>query len=153
MSKTLDFDPDTLRQKYRHERDRRLRAEANDQYVEITADFRHYDDPRRLPGFTAVSHDAVDVVIVGGGFGGLAAARLREAGARISASSRRAATSEAPGTGIAIRRLRSEAHLPAAAETGYIPKKSTASATRSRHARRIGSTSTSTDWPVSDRDQ
>jgi cation diffusion facilitator CzcD-associated flavoprotein CzcO len=32
------------------ERDRRLRPEANDQYVEITADFRHYiDDPHVDP--------------------------------------------------------------------------------------------------------
>ncbi len=27
MSETLDFDPDALREKYRHERDRRLRPE------------------------------------------------------------------------------------------------------------------------------
>ena len=53
MSETLDFDPDALREKYRQERDRRLRPEANDQYVEITADFRHYiDDPHVDPGFT-----------------------------------------------------------------------------------------------------
>src|SRR5258708_16363420 len=84
-SETLDFDPDALREKYRHERDQRLRPEANDQYVEITADFRHYiDDPHVDPGFTRKPlTDAVDVVIVGGGFGGLfAAARLRASGAR-----------------------------------------------------------------------
>ena len=28
MSETLDFDPDALREKYRHERDQRLRPEA-----------------------------------------------------------------------------------------------------------------------------
>ena len=69
MSETLDFDPDALREKYRQERDRRLRPEANDQYVEITADFRHYiDDPHVDPGFTREPlTDAVDVVIVGGG--------------------------------------------------------------------------------------
>jgi hypothetical protein len=78
MSETLDFDPDALREKYRHERDRRLRPEANDQYVEITADFRHYiDDPHVDPGFTRKPlTDAVDVVIVGGGFGGLLAAAI-----------------------------------------------------------------------------
>ena len=35
MSETLDFDPNALREKYRHERDRRLRPDGNDQYVEV----------------------------------------------------------------------------------------------------------------------
>ena len=81
----LDFDPEALRAKYRHERDRRLRADAADQYVEMAGDFRHYvDDPYVEPGFTrAPLNDEVDALIVGGGFGGqLAAARLREAGVR-----------------------------------------------------------------------
>jgi hypothetical protein len=53
LSETLDFDPDALREKYRHERDRRLRSDANDQYVEVPADFRHYiDDPHVDAGFT-----------------------------------------------------------------------------------------------------
>ena len=32
----LPFDPDAFRDKYREERDKRLRADANDQYIEIT---------------------------------------------------------------------------------------------------------------------
>ena len=73
---TLDFDPDALRAKYRQERDRRLRPDANGQYVETTGDFRHYvDDPYVEPGFTrAALTDTVDVVVIGGGFGGLMAA-------------------------------------------------------------------------------
>src|SRR3954470_16625536 len=79
----LGFDPEALRAKYREERDKRLRADANAQYREIAGDFAHYlDDPYVAPGFArAPLSDEVEVVIVGGGFGGqLAGARLREAG-------------------------------------------------------------------------
>ena len=102
----IDFDPDALRAKYQEERDKRLRADGNEQYVEVQGDFSRYvDDPYVDPGFTrAPLNDEVEVLIIGGGFGGLlAAARLREAGVRTSASSRRAATSAAPGTGTVIR--------------------------------------------------
>ena len=79
----LGFDPGELRAKYREERDKRLRADGNDQYFEVTGDFSHYvDDPyidaplAREPIF-----DDVDVIVVGGGFGGLlTGARLTEAG-------------------------------------------------------------------------
>ena len=76
----LDFDPDALRERYRQERDRRLRPDANAQYLETAGDFRHYvDDPYVEPGFTrAPLTDEMDVIVIGGGFGGLlAAARLR----------------------------------------------------------------------------
>ena len=79
----LGFDPDALREKYRAERDKRLRADGNEQYVKIDGAFAHYlDDPYVAPGFArAPLTDEVDVVVVGGGFGGLlAGARLREAG-------------------------------------------------------------------------
>ncbi len=82
---SLDFDPAALRAKYRAERDRRLRAEGNAQYIKIEAEFSRYlDDPYVAPGFTrdALS-DEIDVVVIGGGFGGLlAGARLREAGVK-----------------------------------------------------------------------
>ena len=81
----IDFDPDALRARYRVERDKRLRPDGNDQYVETRGDFSRYvDDPYVQPGFTRKAiNDAVEVVIVGGGFGGLlAAARLREAGVK-----------------------------------------------------------------------
>jgi len=79
----LVFDPDALRERYRIERDKRLREDANEQYVEMTGDFAHYlEDPyvdeitKRKP-----VNDEVDVVLIGGGFGGLqAGARLRDAG-------------------------------------------------------------------------
>ena len=78
-----DFDPDALREKYREERDKRVRADGNDQYIEVTGDFSHYvDDPYVEPGFVRDPVlEEVEVVIIGGGFGGmLAAARLRDAG-------------------------------------------------------------------------
>jgi cyclohexanone monooxygenase len=79
----LGFDPKALRRKYRQERDKRIRSDGNEQYVEVTGEFSAYvDDPyiagpeEREPLF-----DEVDVVVVGGGFGGLlTAAHLREAG-------------------------------------------------------------------------
>src|SRR5215831_18386960 len=77
------FDPDALRTKYRAERDKRLRADGNDQYTEVTGRFEHYiEDPYVDPGYTrAPLEDEVEVVVIGGGFGGLlAGARLREAG-------------------------------------------------------------------------
>ena len=82
-SNTRSFDPDALREKYRIERDKRIRSDGNDQYVEVSGDFSHYvDDPYITPGLTreSITRD-VEVAIIGGGFGGmLAAARLQEAG-------------------------------------------------------------------------
>jgi cyclohexanone monooxygenase len=77
------FDPDALRAKYRQERDRRLRPDGNDQYLEVEGAFaRFVDDPYVAPGFTREPlSDEVEVAVIGGGFGGLlAGARLREAG-------------------------------------------------------------------------
>lgn len=83
MADDLGFDPQTLREKYRIERDKRLRDDANEQYREIKGDFAHYlEDPYVEPGFTREPlTDEIEVVVIGGGFGGLlAGARLREAG-------------------------------------------------------------------------
>jgi cation diffusion facilitator CzcD-associated flavoprotein CzcO len=83
LSQDLGFDPDALREKYRVERDKRLRDDGNSQYQEMLGDFSHYiDDPYVKPGFTRDPLvDDVDVVVIGGGFGGLlTGARLREAG-------------------------------------------------------------------------
>lgn len=77
-----DFDPDELRAKYRAERDKRLRADGNEQYVEVIGRYARYlDDPYVEPVERDPVQREVEVLIVGGGFGGLlAGARLREAG-------------------------------------------------------------------------
>ena len=83
MRRELGFDPDALRKKYREERDKRLRPEGMDQYVEIKGEYKHFvDDPYVEPGFTREPlTDEVDVAMIGGGFGGLlSGARLRQAG-------------------------------------------------------------------------
>ena len=46
QAEDLGFDPDALRARYRAERDKRLRADGNNQYIEVTGEFSHYiDDP------------------------------------------------------------------------------------------------------------
>jgi cyclohexanone monooxygenase len=78
----LQFDPDALRARYRQERDKRLRADGNDQYHEITGRYRHYlDDPYLAPTERAPLTDHVTVALIGGGLAGLiAGARLKQAG-------------------------------------------------------------------------
>jgi cation diffusion facilitator CzcD-associated flavoprotein CzcO len=78
----LVIDTEALRAKYREERDKRLRPEGNEQYVEPTGRFAHFvDDPyvervEREPLF-----DEVTVAVIGGGFSGLVTgARLKQAG-------------------------------------------------------------------------
>lgn len=76
------IDSEALRIKYREERDKRLREDGIDQYIEPTGRFAHFlDDPyvervERDPLF-----DDVTVAIIGGGFAGLVTgARLKQAG-------------------------------------------------------------------------
>ena len=79
----LAFDPEVLRDKYRTERDKRIRPDGLDQYVEMQGEFDHFAiDPYVEPGFTREPLiDEVEVVLIGGGFGGLlAAARMQENG-------------------------------------------------------------------------
>jgi cyclohexanone monooxygenase len=126
---TLDFDPHALREKYRQERDKRLRPEGNDQYVEVTGKFAHYvDDPYVEPGFNREPlTDEIDVAIIGAGFGGLlAGARLREAGMKslrvIEAGGDFGGTwywNRYPGAQCDIE---SYCYLPLVEELGYMPK-------------------------------
>ena len=80
---SLGFEPDSLRDKYRVERDKRLRDDGNAQYLEVKDALAHFaDDPWVEPGATrAPVVDEAEVVVIGGGFGGLlTGAHLRKAG-------------------------------------------------------------------------
>ncbi|MCB1643986.1 MAG: NAD(P)/FAD-dependent oxidoreductase [Pseudomonadales bacterium] len=142
----LGFDPDQLRAKYLAERDKRLRADANEQYQEVTGDFSHYiDDPyiesviEREP-----LTDVTDVVIIGGGFGGLiTGARLREAGVKdiriIEKGGDFGGTwywNRYPGAACDIE---SYIYLPLCEELGFVPKeKYTHAPEILQHSRNIG---------------
>jgi len=79
----LGFDPDELRDKYRHERDKRIREDGNEQYIEMTGDFESYIDDPYVDSIQdrAPLNDETEIIIIGGGFGGLiSGARLRDAG-------------------------------------------------------------------------
>ena len=125
----FQFDPDALREKYRFERDKRVRSDGNEQYVEVKADFSQYvDDPYVDPGFTREPlFDEVEVAIVGGGFGGLLmGARLREAGVQNLRLIEKAGDvggtwywNRYPG---AMCDVESYVYLPLLEEIGYIPK-------------------------------
>ncbi len=78
-----DFDAAAMRARYREERDKRLREEGNDQYVEVTGRFSRYvEDPYiEAPIERAPLDEDVEVLVIGGGFGGLlAGSHLRQAG-------------------------------------------------------------------------
>jgi cation diffusion facilitator CzcD-associated flavoprotein CzcO len=76
------FDPDALREKYRMERDKRIRRDGNAQYVEVAGQFGDYlRDPYTEPVERPPLVDDVTVAVIGGGFAGLiTGARLAQAG-------------------------------------------------------------------------
>jgi cation diffusion facilitator CzcD-associated flavoprotein CzcO len=75
-------DAEALRAKYREERDKRIRPEGNEQYLEPTGRFAHFvDDPYTERVERAPLFDEVTVAVIGGGFSGLVTgARLKQAG-------------------------------------------------------------------------
>jgi cyclohexanone monooxygenase len=141
----LDFDPDALREKYRLERDRRLRTDGNEQYVEVAGQFAHYlDDPYVAKVERGPLHDEVDVAVIGGGFGGLlAGARLREAGVEdirvIEKGGDFGGTwywNRYPGAACDVE---SYIYLPLLEEIGYLPKEKYSRAPEIlEHSRAIG---------------
>jgi cyclohexanone monooxygenase len=141
----LDFDPEELRERYRQERDKRLRADGNEQYVEMAGEFARYlEDPYVEPIEREPLTDLVDVVVIGGGFGGLlAGARLREAGVDdirvIEKGGDFGGTwywNRYPG---AMCDVESYIYLPLLEEVGYVPKeKYTHAPEILAHSRSIG---------------
>jgi len=79
---TPTIDARALQEKYRIEREKRLRPDGSDQYVEVTGVFAHYvDDPYVEPTEREPLTDEVTVAFIGGGFAGLVTgARLKQAG-------------------------------------------------------------------------
>ena len=153
MSSTTDqelqrdppFDPDALRLKYREERDKRVRVDGNEQYQDVVGDFAHYlNDPYVEPLVREPLYDDVEVVIIGGGFGGLlTGARLREAGIQdlrvIEKGGDFGGTwywNRYPGAACDVE---SYIYLPLLEELGYIPKeKYTHAPEILKHSRAIG---------------
>ncbi len=78
----MTVDRDAVHDRYRRERDKRLRPDGNDQYIEIDGVFSHYaDDPYTRFTPREPLTDEVTFAFVGGGFAGLlAGAKLTEAG-------------------------------------------------------------------------
>ena len=75
-------DKDALRAKYLAERDKRLRDDGNDQYLQPVGTFARFLDDPHVPMTPRVAvTDHVTLTFIGGGFAGLVtAARLTEAG-------------------------------------------------------------------------
>ena len=126
----LDFDPEVLRERYRAERDRRIRADAEGQYLEAEGELAHFsdEDPYVAPGFERPPLDlSLDVVVIGAGFSGLmTGARLKERGIHnfriIEAAGSFGGTwywNRYPGAQCDIE---SYCYLPLLEETGYMPK-------------------------------
>jgi cyclohexanone monooxygenase len=143
----LDFDADALRDKYRAERDKRLRADGDDQYLMAAAELAHYadDDPYVEAGpARAPLHLEIEVAVIGGGFSGLmAAARLKERGITdvriLEAGGDFGGTwywNRYPGAQCDIE---SYCYLPLLEETGYQPREKYSYAPEIyQHTRRIG---------------
>lgn len=127
MSDTMrTAEREALRERYRIERDKRLRPDGNDQYVEVTGEFAHFvDDPYAEPVEREPLTDEVTAVFIGGGFGGLVTgARLAQAGIQVRIIEKGA---DVGGTWYWNRYpgaqcdTHSFVYLPLLEETGHVP--------------------------------
>ena len=78
----IKIDKEALKRKYAEERDKRLRPDGNNQYIEIKGQLAHYlEDPYTPFQEREPVTDHVTFAFIGGGFAGLVTgARLKEAG-------------------------------------------------------------------------
>jgi cyclohexanone monooxygenase len=125
---TTTVEADLLRERYAREREKRLNPKGNAQWTEMADDLAQYaDDPYVEPGFErAPFREALDVLIIGGGFGGLlCAAKLKKAGIENFRIVEKAGDfggtwywNRYPGVQCDVE---SYIYLPLLEETGYIP--------------------------------
>ncbi len=144
MSNTGNIGFQALQARYKLERERRMPGENDRRYHDIAEPFAPLlADPYTPATARAPVHDEVDVLVVGGGFGGLlAAARLREAGADririVEAGGDVGGTwywNRYPGAACDIE---SYIYFPLLEETGYMPTERYAKAPEIRaHCQRI----------------
>lgn len=137
-------DIEALRERYRAERERRTPDKAARTYLDMRESFGEMlDDPYADAKSREPVDDEVDVLIVGGGFGGLmTAARMREAGVKkiriVEAGSDVGGTwywNRYPGAACDVE---SYVYFPLLEETGYMPKERYSKASEIReHAQRI----------------
>ena len=139
-STAYDFDPEALGRKYQEERDKRIRSDGNEQYLEVSGDFSYFvEDPYVDQKIDREAIDEeVEVVIIGGGFGGmLAAVRLHEAGFEdfkiIEKGGDFGGTwywNRYPGASCDIE---SYVYLPLLEKTGFVPKQKYTNASETLH--------------------
>lgn len=146
---SLGFDPQQLSQRYRDEREKRVRADAESQFVAVGSDSpfaNKYleDDPYSDTVDRDPIRDVRDVIIIGGGWVGMmTAARLSQAGITdvriIESGADFGGTwywNRYPGAQCDIE---SYSYLPLLEETGYVPKLRYSFAPEiQEHAQRIG---------------
>jgi cyclohexanone monooxygenase len=141
-----DLDLEALKEKYRQERDKRLRTEGEAQYFEVQDDYAGFwdQDPYSPPIVREPIREDLDVAILGGGFAGLlAGAHVRQAGVEsfriIEMAGDFGGTwywNRYPGVQCDIE---SYCYLPLLEELNYVPKeKYSYGAEIYEHCRRIG---------------
>lgn len=134
-----------LHERYATERDKRIRADGNEQYVEPTGTFAHYlEDPYVEVEPREARHDEIEFAFVGGGFAGLVTgAKLKQAGVDDVVIIEKGG--DFGGTWYWNRYPGAQCdtaafiYLPLLEETGYMPtEKYTHAPEIAEHCRRIG---------------